>query len=124
VAEAVLALAASPRGFSASHLATEVQSRSQPEYGPRRATYDLKKFRAKQLVRKIEHTRRYEATPEGVRTLTALLVLREKVIKPLLAAARRPQRHPRTRNLTGIDQHYQTLCAAMSHLFEDLGIAA
>jgi hypothetical protein len=124
VAEGVLALAASPRGFSASQLAAQVGSRGPSKYGPRRSTYDLKKFRAKQLVRKIEHTRRYEATAEGVRALTALLVLRDKVIKPLLAAACQPQRHQRPRNLTVIDQHYHTLRGAMSNLFEELGIAA
>src|SRR6516164_1958148 len=95
VAEAVTALAARPRGFTASQLATEVQSRGQAEYGPRRATYDLKKLRAKQLVRKVERTRRYEAAPDGVRVLTAVVVLRDKVIKPLLAAARRPRRRGR-----------------------------
>ena len=65
VAAAVTALAARPRGFTASQWAAEVQSRGQAEYGARRATYDLKKLRAKQLVRKIERTRRYEATPTG-----------------------------------------------------------
>ncbi len=124
VAEAVVTLAALPRGFSASTLATEVQSRGQAEYTPRRATYDLKKFRAKQLVCKIEHTRRYEATRNGVRALTALLVLRDKVIKPLLAAACRRQRHRQTRNLTVVDQHYETLRSTMSKLFIELGIAA
>ena len=124
VAEAVVTLAALPRGFSASTLATEVQSRGQAEYTPRRATYDLKKFRAKQLVCKIEHTRRYEATRNGVRALTALLVLRDKVIRPLLAAACRLQRHRQTRNLTLVDQHYETLRSTMSKLFIELGIAA
>src|SRR5215469_5060514 len=71
VAEAVTVLAARPRGFTASQLAAEVQSRGQAEYGPRRATYDLKKLRAKQLVRKVERTQalrghsRRGACPDG-----------------------------------------------------------
>jgi len=125
VAEAVIALATSPQGFTASVLAAEVRSHGQWEYTPRRATYDLKKFRGKQLVRKIEHTRRYEATQDGVRALTALLVLRDKVIKPLLAAACQPRRRGRPpSNLTVVDQHYHTLRRAMSDLFQELGIAA
>src|ERR1700731_456065 len=43
--EAVLALAPSPGGFTASQLAHQVRSRSQQsasEYGPRHAAYDLK----------------------------------------------------------------------------------
>lgn len=125
VAEAVTALAARPRGFTASQLATEVQSRGQAEYGPRRATYDLKKLRAKQLVCKVERTRRYQTTPNGARALTALVVLRDKVIKPLLAAACQPRRRGRLpSNLTAIDQHYHTLRGTMSQLFQELGIAA
>jgi hypothetical protein len=124
VAEAVTALAARPRGFTASQLAAEVQSRGQAEYGSRRATYDLKKLRAKQLVRKIERTRRYQATPNGARALTALLVLRDKVIQPLLAAACQPRHRGPASKLTVVDQHYHTLRGTMSQLFEALGIAA
>jgi len=91
---------------------------------PRRATYDLKKSQAMELVRKIEHTRRYEPTPEGAHGLTTLLVLRDKVNKPFLAAACQPQRHHPTRNRTVIDQHYVTLPGTMSKLFLELGIAA
>jgi hypothetical protein len=90
VAEAVLALSASPAGFTASDLARQVHSTSgQPEseYGPRRAAYDIKKLRAKDMVCKIGKSRRYETVPEGIRSLTALLVLRQKIIRPLLAAS-------------------------------------
>ena len=48
VIEAVVALAPSPTGFSASELAAQVRERSgQPEseYGPRQAAYDIKKLR-------------------------------------------------------------------------------
>jgi hypothetical protein len=125
VAAAVTALAARPRGFTASQLAAEVKSCGQAEYGPRRATYDLKKLRAKQLVRKIERTRRYEATANGARALTALVVLRDKVIQPLLAAACQPRhRGPPASKLTVVDQHYHTLRSTMTQLFEELGIAA
>ncbi len=92
-AEAVLALSASPAGFTASDLARKVQSESgesEAEYGARRAAYDLKKFRAKGMIRKIEKSRRYETVPAGLRSLAALLVLREKIIRPLLAASGQP----------------------------------
>jgi hypothetical protein len=106
-------------------LAAEVQSRGQAGYGPRRATYDSKKLRAKQLVHKVERTRRYQATPDGVRALTALVVLCDQVIKPLLAAARQPRRRGRRpSDPTAIDRHYPTLRGTMSQLFEQLGIAA
>jgi hypothetical protein len=126
-AQAILALSLRPDGFTASEVAEQVRSRSgqtASQYGARCAIYDLKKFRAKQLVRRIGSTRRYEAIPEGLRTLTALLVLRDKVIKPLLAAAGQPPAPPRSQNPTPIDAHYQTLRLAMHDLLTELGVAA
>jgi hypothetical protein len=67
---------------------------SASEYSARRAAYDLKKLRGKNMVRRIGKTRRYESLPKELRAMTALVVLRNKAIKPLLAAAQqlRPSR--------------------------------
>jgi hypothetical protein len=127
VAEAVLALSASPAGLTASELARYVRSVSgQPEfeYGSRRADYDIKKLRAKGMVRKIGKSRRYEPVPEGLRALTALLVLREQIIRPLLAASGQPQPLSKLVNPTPIDHHYENLRAGMQSLFNELGLAA
>ncbi len=127
VAEAVLALSTSPTGFTASDLAHKVRAMSgqaESEYGPRRAAYDLKKLRGKGMVGKIGRSRRYEPVPEGLRTMTALLVLREKVIRPLLAASSHPEADAKLNNPTAIDQHYETLRLGMRDLFTALGIAA
>ena len=58
--------------------------------------------------------------------MTALVVLRERVIKPLLAASQASHcpcqaqpRHP-----TPVDLHYQQLRTAMRDLLTTLGIAA
>jgi hypothetical protein len=66
------------------------------------------------------------------RTITALVVLREKVLKPLLAAASHPTastplrpklgRKPKT--WSPIDDHYQTLRLTMHALLNDLRLAA
>src|SRR3984893_13803657 len=72
VAEAVLALSASPGGFTASQLAEHVRRLSQEnesEYGPRRAAYDLKKLRGKSIVSRIAKNARYEPIPQGLRTM-------------------------------------------------------
>jgi hypothetical protein len=127
VADAVLALSSSPTGFTASDLAAKVRAMSgEPasEYGARRAAYDIKKLRGKAMVRKIGASRRYEPLHEGLRALTALVVLREKVIRPLLAASTRPQTHSKLSNPTPIDQHYENLRAGMRGLFIELGVAA
>mgnify|MGYP000193047181 CR=1 FL=1 len=127
VAEAVLALSAAPAGFTSSDLAQQVHLMSnQPEsdYGVRRAAYDIKKLRAKGMVRKIGKSRRYEPVPEGLRALTALLLLREKIIRPLLAASGQPEPAGEPANPVPIDHHYESLRAAMRVLFTDIGIAA
>jgi len=127
VAEAALALSASPAGFTASQLAQQVRSMSgQPEseYGARLAAYDIKKLRGKAIVRKIGNLRRYEPTLEGLRALTALLVLREKIIQPLLAASCQPQPLSQPVNPIPIDHHYECLRSAMRDLFLELGVAA
>jgi hypothetical protein len=76
------------------------------EYGACRATYDIKKLRANGIVRKIGGSRRYEPLPEGLRAVIALVVLRETVIRPLLAASTRPETHSKLSNPPPIDQHY------------------
>lgn len=127
VAEAVLALSTSPAGFTASELARKVQamsSQTESEYGPRRAAYDLKKLRGKSMVRKMGSSRRYETVPEGLRAMAALVVLREKVIRPLLAASSRSELQSKLNNPTPIDRHYETLRLGMRDLFTALGIAA
>jgi hypothetical protein len=127
VAGAVLALAASPDGFTASQLAERVRMQSRDKgfhYGPRRAAYDLKKLRGKQIVSRIGKTPRYKVITEGLRAMTALVILREKTIKPLLAAAKDHRRSRRPRNPAPIDAHYYTIRAAMCGVFHELGIAA
>ena len=127
VIEALIALSPLPNGFTASELAARVAAlggHSQSPYRPRQAAYDLKKLRAKQIVHRIGNTRRYEPLPAGLKAMTALLVLRNKAIKPLLAAARelRPTRPPRQPK--PIDTHYYTIRTAMRGVFHELGLAA
>jgi len=127
VAEAVIALSASSDGFAASELAARVCALSKQtpaQYGPTHAAYDLKKFRGKQIVQRIGQTRRYEAGPVGLRAITALVVLRDKAIKPLLAAAQELSPRRGAQNPGPLDAHYDAIRASMRGVFHELGIAA
>jgi hypothetical protein len=127
VVEALIALSPLHAGFTASELAARVNSlggHGQPPYGPRQAAYDLKKLRGKQIVRRIGHTHRYEPLPTGLKAMTALLVLRNKAIKPLLAAARELRPAHGGHNPKPIDAHYHAIHLAMRGVFHELGIAA
>jgi hypothetical protein len=127
VAEAIIALSAASDGFTASALAARVATLSKQtlaQYGPTRAAYDLKKFRGQQIVQRIGQTRRYQARPAGLKAITALIVLRDKTIKPLLAAAQE-QRAPRgAQNPTPLDARYAVIRTDMRGVFHELGIAA
>jgi hypothetical protein len=110
VAEAVLALSASPASLTASGLARHVRSisgQSETEYGSRRAAYDIKKLRAKGMVRKSQN-RAAASLFQKVCELTALLVLREQIIRPLLAASGQPEPPSKPVNPTPVDNHYET----------------
>ena len=125
VMESVVALSTQPRGFTSGDLAVKVQERlgvSAENYQPRQAAYDLKKLRGKLLACKIGKSRLYEAPAEGLRTLVALGMLREKVLKPVLRI--RNLQGPPPRNNNPIDQHYYNLRQEMRRLFRTLKIAA
>src|SRR5262249_3177785 len=92
--------------------------------GPRHAAYDLKKLRGKQIVQRIARTRRYHTLPAGLRAMAALLVLRNKAIKPLLAAAQPLRPTGGAHNPRPIDTHHRVLQVAMHDLFHELGLAA
>jgi DNA-binding transcriptional ArsR family regulator len=127
VLEAVVALSITPRGFTASELAEklrEILGDSAAQYQARHASYDLKKLRGKDLVRLINHSRFYEVTREGLRAMMAFLVLREKVLIPLLAGVGNRRAGQKPKNRCEIDIHYENIQSEMQKIFEITGIAA
>ena len=129
VIEAVIALclSLSPHGFTASGLARQVRplsNQGESEYGARCAAYDLKKLRGKNIVRRIGQTRRYQSTSSGLKAMVALVVLRNKAIKPLLAAAQDLRASRGAQDPRALDRHYDTIRTAMQAVFQELGLAA
>ena len=125
--QAVMALSLKPNGFTTSDLAQkvrEIMGASDTSYQIRQASYDLKKFRAKALIRKIENSRRYEATAKGLRQITAFSVLREKILIPLLACCGSRKNGRKPINRCKIDTHYGNIQLEMQHIFNELKLAA
>ncbi len=126
VLDAVVELSTQPDGFTAAQLAEGVRQRSKcnvDTYSTRQAIYDLAKLRGKNLIQRIGRSRRYEACPEGIRAMCAYLLLREKVIKPLLAGvAHKPDLPPK--DPSPIDQHYIALRLELLRTFATLGLVA
>ena len=125
VADAVIHLSTRPDGFTLAQLAETVRQRSGQDtttYSARNAAYDVAKMVGKALVRRIEGSRRYTVDPPGIRTLCGYLLLREKVIKPLLAGIVRP-RGPRSKHRTALDEHYIALRQELRRTFQTIGLA-
>lgn len=126
VIEAVIALAASPNGFTVSTLAAKVRDILHLEptaYLLRQAAYDLKKLRGKQWIIKAGKSRRYTVSTTGLQAMSALLILQEKVVKPLLAAAAKPKPSHQPKPENEIDRQYQVIHGEMRSLFLLLGLA-
>jgi hypothetical protein len=127
VAQALIALAPQPGGFTAEQLAARVraqQGRSMAKYNPRKAAYDLRKLRGKTLVQRIAKSRRYRVRRPAISSLAALLILREEVLKPVLAGVCRPKRGRPPKNVHPLDLHYQALQRQMLSTLQYLKLAA
>ena len=112
VLSAVLALACSPDGFTSGQLANTVRSMlpaTDSSYDPRRAAYDLRKLRGKELVSKVPDSRRYFIPQQAVRTIAALVILREKILRPILAGLGKPKMGRKPKNWSSIDEHYEAV---------------
>jgi len=126
VVDAVIELSTKPDGFTVSQLAEAVRPRSGQDataYSARNAAYDVAKLVGKKLLRRIDRSRRYAVDPPAIRILCAYLLLREKIIKPLLAGIVCP-RGPRPRHHTALDEHYITLRRQLRQTFQIIGLTA
>jgi hypothetical protein len=127
VLNAALSLACAPHGFTVADFAAAVRSMADATflyYDARRAAYDLKKLRAKNLVTKLGSSRRYSIPSQAIRIIGALVILREKVLRPILAGVGKRKTGRKPTNWSLIDQHYATIRQDMFTLFDDLRIAA
>ncbi len=120
---AVMALAAAPDGFTVADLADKVHAiTGHADYTVRQGAYDLRKLRGHDLVTKPGRGRRYHVPPQAARTITALLVLREQVIAPILAGVRSPRLGRKPACWTAVDRDYEALRIDMHTLFHDLAL--
>jgi hypothetical protein len=126
VLDAVMGLATQPEGFMLKDVAHAVRERthwSEKEYPVRKASYDIAKLRGKKLVAKLPGTRKYQCQAPAMSAMCAYLILREKVIKPLLAGVVRRNGRP-PKNIHRVDAHYVNLRVELNKTLEVLGIAA
>jgi len=86
--------------------------------------YELWKLRAKGLVEKLPHSRRYRLLPNGYRICLLFLKLFDKIYAPLVAGLLRPYPGDRTmteQRLHQLDKLYQAVAAALDQLLLGIG---
>jgi hypothetical protein len=87
--------------------------------------YELSKLRAKGLVEKIPHSRRYRLLPKGYRICLVFLKLFDKIYAPLAAGLLHPYRRDRLlspERLTQLDKLYQSVVTALDQLVVAVGL--
>ena len=89
--------------------------------------YDLWKLRAKGLVEKIPHSRRYRLLAHGYQICLLFLKLYEKIYAPLTAGILQPfaadQSIPK-KKLTALDRRYTAVIQALDALVQAIGLKA
>lgn len=111
VAKAAVALTSNPQGFTSAELSERVRQElgKTSAYGPRQAAYDLMKLRGKTLAERVGRTRRYHLTADGIRILVGMTVLRDKVIKPVVAGMGKRRSRAPLKYRHPLDVHYENL---------------
>src|SRR5262245_27269383 len=89
--------------------------------------YDLSKLRAKRLVKKLPHSRRYKLLPDGYRICLVFLKLFDRIYAPLTAGLLQPARSNARRQrerLSQLDTLYQHVVDALDRLLQGVGLKA
>jgi hypothetical protein len=121
---------AAGRTFSMAELhapVAEALARSTADYRLSSLRYDLSKLRAKGLVEKLPHSRRYRFLPEGYRLCLLFLKLFERIYAPLTAGLLRPvlaDAHLPEQRLSQLDHLYQRVAGALDRLVQAVGLKA
>ena len=97
------------------------------EYKLAALRYDLWKLRAKGLVEKIPHSRRYRLLAHGYQICLVFLKLYEKIYAPLTAGILEPfaadQSIPKEK-MNALDRRYTAVVQALDELVDAVGLKA
>jgi hypothetical protein len=114
--------------FSSADLLPEVCAALGPQPRPYTAAslrYDLSKLRAKDLVQKVPHSRRYRLAPNGYALCVVFLKLFERIYAPLTAGLLEPVEADRRLPLQrrhALDRLYQRIVDDLERLIQKVGL--
>ena len=98
---------------------------TESEYSLASFRYDLSKLRAKGLVERIPHSRRYQLVGKGYAICVAFLKLFERIYAPLTAGLLAPFRGDRDlpdEKRCALDRLYQRICDDLDALLRAVGL--
>ena len=107
--------------------AAEALNLSSDDYKLGSLRYELSKLRAKGLVEKIPHSRRYRVLPAGYRLCVVYLKLFKKIYAPLTAAILAPFPADMTLaadRISRLDKLYLAVTTALDNLVDGIGLRA
>lgn len=125
VMKAVLELSTKSGGFASKDVANkyvQIAKISDQSYKPRHASYDLRKLRAKEFVKRKENSRKYQVTAKGVSMIVATIVIREKIFKPIVAGIKKKKLARSPQNLSKIDQIYISVRDKILDICNEYGV--
>lgn len=104
VAIVLLALSMKPGGFTSKDLSNEM-AQFNSSYTSRNASYDIKKFRGKGLVKKVVGSIRYVLTEKGVKIISSILSILTKQIPTLVSVVESQWGRVVKNDLLEMDKH-------------------
>lgn len=109
IMEAVLALSVKPGGFTSADVAAKMKKKMGPDYSTRKASYDIKKLRGKEIVVKQKRSIRYRITKQGAQRMIAILALVRRQIPTALSVMEADQVETGEKIISDLEQHYLNL---------------
>jgi len=121
VAIVLLALSMKPGGFTIKDLSNEM-AQFNSSYTSRNASYDIKKFRGKGLVKKVVGSIRYILTEKGVKIISSILSILTKQIPTLVSVVESQWGRVVKNDLLEMDKHLINISKETEQIRELNGI--
>lgn len=104
VATVLLALSMKPNGFACKDLAEGLSYKFNSGLSRRKASYELKKFRGKGLVKKIDGSIKYIMTEKGIKIISAILCMLNHELPALSSLILSPLKEMEKEQLSCMDE--------------------
>ena len=105
IASILLCLSMKPDGFTSMDVVSEINARFDLHYSRRNASYDIRKFRGKGMVKKVDRHMKYVLTEDGIKTIAGILSLLTKQIPSVVTIIQSPWKETEKEKLFELDKH-------------------